>query len=283
MVKKPIFPIGASLMVLIIFLAIQPSQGLSASGIVWKEEIAPNDHITHEIDVSSNEDEAPFNLTVEVMDWLQNPSGANIAVEHNLNMSDYSAKDFLRASPESFHLEPGATQKVLIEGDVPSDPGSGGKYAIISVQSGTIQNDINTNQDATETKSMVGMQLAINTMVLLTISGSDLAKIGQIESCSLEEPILTKQQNISLRFKNIGNYHYKFLANGVLRDAKGTALFNTSSNLMGSILPSSYQDIQLSMVPPEELQPGTYMVDVSAKLEDGTVLDTKEIAFEIKS
>jgi hypothetical protein len=72
--------------------------------------------------VSLRENEALMDLQVDIQDWGQTWTEAIRSWKRA--QSSCSARGFLQASPASFHLEPGGSQKVLVEGDIPEDVGS---------------------------------------------------------------------------------------------------------------------------------------------------------------
>ncbi|MDM7913185.1 MAG: hypothetical protein QUS09_08825, partial [Methanotrichaceae archaeon] len=158
---------------LFLLLFVPVSFGLGVEGVIFEAEAAPGQHVDHEMTVSLRENEAPMDLQVDIQDWGQTLDGSNQELGEG-EKSNCSAKGFLHASPASFHLEPGGSQKVLIEGDIPENVGSGGRYALISVHSPiTVEADEGS-------EGSVGVAVAINALVRLTISGTELLKRAEI-------------------------------------------------------------------------------------------------------
>jgi hypothetical protein len=178
--------------------------------------------------------------------------------------------------PSQFHLEPGATQVIKVEGDIPNNVGSGGRYAIISIRSNPVSK-------MTAGQSVVGFSLGLDVPVLFTISGTDLVKKGEITNLSVEEPISGEQENVSLLFRNTGNYHYSGFAKAELTDTNGTQLSNATTPVtISSLFPTFSRLFRLSLVPSSRLRPGTYQINATVNLEDGTILATKKTSFQIK-
>ncbi len=257
---------------LLLFVPI--SFGLGVEGVIFEAEAAPGQHVDHEITVSLRDNEAPMDLQVDIQDWGQTLEGSNQELEEGA-VAIYSAKGFLKASPSSFHLEPGESQKVLVEGDIPEDVGPGGRYALISVHS------LPTVGEDEGSEGSVGVAVAINALVRLTISGTEISRIGEITDIRAEDPS-EECQNISLIFKNTGNYHYKACAKASLKDKKGNLLTNSSSPVSSNIIPSAARIFSLSLTPEKDILPGTYSISAIVEEEDGTVLATKETEIEIK-
>jgi hypothetical protein len=271
-VKKYCYALVAILSM--IALAMAPAGAmLTFSGVEFRADAAPGYHLSHNITVNLSSDEpSAYNFLVEALDWYQNPSGSNIGVKENPDIAPYSAKNLLFISPQNFTLKPGTSQDIKIEGKMPE--GDGGRYAVIFVY---------TSPKAGNGGQGIGVSVGANTLVILTISGSKQIKTGEIENLSLLEPIMAKQQNISIKFKNTGNYLYKVHVISSLKDEKGNILATDSSDIRGSIIPTATRQIKFSLIPKSELKPGTYAVGINVTLEDGTILDSKETKFELKN
>jgi hypothetical protein len=99
----------------------------------------------------------------------------------------------------------------------------------------------------------------------------------------VDEPILAMQQNISLIFKNTGNIHYRVMADSTLKGKNGQLLANASLGSVSSIDPASSRLFEIKLIPKDKLSAGTYVVNVEAKLEDGTILASEEREVRIES
>ncbi|VVB71757.1 Uncharacterised protein [uncultured archaeon] len=151
------------------------------------------------------------------------------------------------------------------------DVGSGGRYAIVNIHS------------KPQGSGTVGVSLAINIPVRLTINGTEQIKTGKITGIKLKEPLSSKQQNVTVSFENTGNYHYFVGLNASLNDKVGTVLARASiPQSFSVVIPRSTRDIEFSLRPGSGLEAGDYTVNATVSLEDGTVLDRKEVGFTIK-
>lgn len=253
---------------LFILIFLPASSGLGVEGVIFEADASPGQHVEHEMTVSLRENEAPIDLQVDIHDWGQALDGSNQELEDGTK-SSYSAKGFLKASPASFHLEPGGSQKVLVEGDIPEDVGSGGRYALISIHS-------LVPREEEESGGSVGVAVAINALVRLTISGTELSRIGEITDMNIECPTSSEHQNISLTFNNTGNYHYKALAKADLKDKEGNLLASSSSPLSSNIIPSVARIFSICLTPEKTLDPGTYSISAIVEDEEGSALASKE-------
>lgn len=249
------------------------ASALNVVGVVLDRSVNPGESISHELNVTLAENEGPMNLTVEIMDWKQQLDGVNYPVNDS-EASVFSAKEFFTATPREFRLDQGASQKVLITGTIPSDVGSGGRYAIFSVKSGAMP----SAQDPG-----VGVAVAVNGLIRLTIAGSELDKSGEITELTVAEPVSKTETNASMIFHNTGNVHYQIGASMVLEDKDGNVLANATQPRSSNIIPEASRLIELSLKPENELEPGMYKILSNATLADGTVLATKELQFEIDS
>lgn len=264
-----------SMIAVILLLSLAPTSfGLGLEGVIFEAEAAPGQHVSHEITVSLRENEGPMDLQVEILDWGQSLDGSNQELEVGA-VACCSAKDFLRASPDRIHLESGESQKILVEGDVPKDVGSGGRYALISVHSPA------SGDEALGSEGMVGVAVAINSLVRLTISGTELQRTGEIADLSTAGPSNAQNQNITLIFKNTGNYHYRARAEAVLKDGEGNILASSQTPLSSNIIPCASRIFEVPLMPEKDLLPGTYRIIAAVKQEDGGVLATKEMEIDI--
>ncbi len=266
-----------SAFILIATMAIMPiCPGLGVEGVVFDADVAPGDRISHEMIISLRDGEAPMDLAVEVTDWNQSQDGVNQpdAMHNTSHPYPYSAMGFLSADPARLHVEPGESQKIAVKGDIPQDVGAGGRYALISIYG--MPGKMNQ-----EPENSVGISVAVNALVRLTISGSELIKHGEIIDANMDKPISGKHQNLSLIVRNTGNYHFKALAEAALRDDKGRDLAKSSSPLSSNILPMAERLFFVSLVPEQELGPGAYSVNATVRTEDDILLASKEMKFKL--
>lgn len=246
------------------------SAGLGVSGAIFEANVTPDQHISHEMIVKTDATDQPMDIVVEVIGFGRSLDGANAKIEPDLDNSPYTARPFLNVSPTSFHLEPGGSEKVMLQGIIPTNVGEGGRYALINIRSLPIG------------KGNVGMAVAIDVPVRLTIANTRLIKKGEITNLSIDKPILQKAQNVSLLFNNTGNYHYNAFAEAALMDKNGKVLANASTPLTtSSIIPMTARLFRMELTPRQKLWPGSYKINSTVRLEDGTMLAAKEISFKV--
>jgi hypothetical protein len=131
-------------------------------------------------------------------------------------------------------------------------------------------------------KGNIGFKLAAQIPVTITVLGEDINYSGEIKNLSIDHLPSAKQQNISFIFTNTGNYHYKVKVESLLKDKAGTILANASEPMsFFPVLPLYSMLLKTSLVPQDQLKPGTYYVEVKVSLEDGTVLASKESELKV--
>ena len=246
------------------------SSALGTSGSILEKEVVPGDHLTHIMHVKLDSSDQPMDIQVELLGYGQSEDGAKRELNASLDTSPYSARPFLKVSPASFHLDPGKTQDVTLEGDIPKNIGSGGRYALVKIHSGIMG------------KGMVGFSLAIDVPILLTVSGSEIQNKGEIENLSLEQPVLADNQTLSLLFKNTGNHHYKPKVQAMVKNKDDSIASNVSVTSPISVLPTYSRLFKFDLNPKTPLKPGTYNLNATVRA-DGNVIATKEVSFEVKS
>lgn len=249
-------------------LLVTTSAGFSVSGSILKTEVSPGQEVNHIMTVKNGEDASPLDLTAEVFGFGISLTGGNLKFDSDHDTSPYSARAFFEVSPKKFSLGPGESQEVVLEGRIPEDVGSGGRYAIVNIKTEPMGS------------GNVGVITAIDVPVMLTIKGSELIETGDIT----ELEVLDEDEGlvVQLLFKNTGNHHYKASSEAVIQDESGEVVAETSTPLEGSsILPGDERQFKIQLDQEMELPSGSYTVEVSVIHEDGTVLDTEETTFEV--
>lgn len=262
----------------LLFLIFLPcTQAVTVSGVIFDPEADAGEHVSHEITVSLRDTENATDLTVDLYDWNQTIDGGNIIDEEGNVKTPYSAKSFLKVAPSSIHLEPGSSEKVLVEGDIPEDAAPGGRYAIVSIK-GAPRPAPGEEEDQA---SRVSVVIAYNVLIMIKVRG-DIDQSAEITDLSVEEPISAEQQNVTLTLKNTGNFHYKPDIEIAIKDKDGNSLANETLITDSSIFPPFSNEFKLSLNPESELEPGTYLLDAKVSLKDGTEVASKEMEIEIR-
>jgi hypothetical protein len=270
MLKSKFASISMGLIFLLLATNIA-SAGLLVGNAILEKDIAPGDHISHLMTVTTRDSDPSMDFKVEVMGYGQSPDGSNNELNASQDTSPYTARPFLKVSTDSFHLDPGKSQQITLDGDIPKDVGSGSRYALVNIQSLPLGNQ------------SVNVILAVDVPVRLTINGSEILNKGEIESINLVAPVSADKQMLSLILKNTGNHHYKAQVYAEVKDKEGSIVTNASTPLVFPILPTYSRLLKLSLTPKIPFKPGTYNVNVTFSMMDGTILANKETSLEIKS
>ena len=245
------------------------SAGLRVDGAVFDAVADPGEHVSHTATVSTKTTDSPLDMKVEIFGYGQAIDGSSVALNETQDTSPYSARPFLKANPESFHLDPGESRSVVIDGTIPSDAAVGGRYAIINILSARASN------------ASVRINVAVNIPVRITVNGTGVLDAGEISNLTLHEPISGKEQDVSFVLKNTGNHHYKFLAEATLKDSSDRIVANTTARQAARSVPGYPRQIELKLIPAESLPAGMYNLTTEVKTDGGAILASEETTFEV--
>jgi len=255
---------------LFLMATIPAFASLKVTGWLFEKEVAPGDSLSYIIPISTDSSDGPTDVQGDIIEYSQTLDGFNTGADISHDASPYSAKPFLTVSPERIHLEPGDSKEITVGGIVPTDVGSGGRYAVINVHTVSGNN------------GSLSFGAGFDIPIRLTINGSELLHTGEIQNLSLAKPVTAKEQNISFIFKNTGNHHYKIQSDAIVMDKDGNVAANaTEPNPGASIIPDASRLIEFNIRPKDTLKPGDYSANVTVKTTDGTFLATKEIKFQL--
>lgn len=251
---------------LCILMALSTSgAGLIVSGALLQMDVAPGDHINHTVTLSLKEDEEPTEAVAGVFGHGMRLDGARVPTEDTPEMAPYSAAGFLTVSPETAEIKPGEPTVFIIEGTVPEDVGSGGRYALVNIAT------------PPRGEGRIGIALAAIVPVVLTISGTELVHTGEISELNLSD------EQVSVAFKNTGNHHFRASAEAVVEDDDGEVVASVTAPLMyTALIPAATWLFEMEIDYEGDLEPGTYTVEATVLNADGELLDTKEETFEIE-
>jgi hypothetical protein len=243
--------------------------GLAVSGAKIQDSIVSGVTKTYNINVTDNTAD-PMDISIEITGLGNYLSGALKPIGVEEDLSPYTAREWVTASPSSFHLEPGQSQAVTVTVNVPNDIGDGGRYAIVY---------IHNNPSGT---SGIVFVTAIAAQVILTIEGSNPTISGDITSIDIPQAVSEQLFSVTATIQNTGNYHYKLTCNGTVRDSLdqvvGTA-WQTDS--VYNLIPTFSQQVAVGMNISQTLSPGIYTVEITAYTQDGTFLDSSSKTFVI--
>lgn len=260
------FPIAA---IVALLLLVPTSSAYGLAGAVFMKQVAPGQEISHRITVLNDENASLMNFTAQIYGFARDMNGIDIEVPSDEDTGSFTARPFLSIEPESFSLGPGEKKAVFINGTVPEDVGSGGKYALAAIKT------------APRSSESVSVTTAIHAYVLLTVNDSELSQTGKIAALNASKT--DKGADVSLVFENTGNVHYKPLIDAVLKNEAGIVLARgeIKEGAPSYVLPESSYIFRMKLAVDGGLSPGNCSLEARATLEDGSLLDSKEIRFEI--
>jgi len=145
--------------------------------------------------------------------------------------------------------------------------GSGTRYAVMHIETEPHGN------------GTVGIALAINVPIALTILRTKLVQTGNITNMDLVNA--TEGLVGQVIFKNTGNHHYRAQAWSTLSNEAGFVVANFTTQVTNSSIIPPYSFQFLSPLAAEELSPGTYLLNVTVRRDDGAFLDEDSKAFSI--
>jgi len=222
------------------------------------------------MNISTNPGDPPMDLVVDVLGLGQSLQQSNTGLLPEKDTSPYSARTFITVSPQKFHLEPGASQEVKATIAVPQDAGMGGRYAMITIH------------NAPTGSGSTLIVTAISVPMVITLTGSGATKTGAITKLTVADLIPGQPIKIITELKNTGNSHYKVKTNVSITDSAGKVVATGGTDASSrSIVPPFTGAYDVNIATP--LPVGTYTITSVASRDDGTVLDTKTIPYEIKS
>lgn len=240
----------------VMLLLLPPSlalAGLRVSNAKLEADGSPGEVISHTMSVGIRETDAPMDIAVEVRD-----------------LGEYSATSFIAIDNPSFHLESGESQEVIATITIPADVGDGGRYAIIGIKQKPPPGE------------GVGIMVAVDVLVRLTIKDSHLVHEGKIAELTAGKAVSGQPVDILTTFQNTGNHHFKVSGEVTVTDAWGKVLDTIYMSLTASpVIPSLSTQLKAMFIPQGELPLGVYSIKSKVMLEDGTLLDEAEGSFEV--
>ncbi|HNY33969.1 MAG TPA: hypothetical protein PKK68_04865 [Methanothrix soehngenii] len=252
---------------LVIFLVVSTSTGLTVRGAAFIGEVSPGQKIVHTMTVSLEDNETSQKMTADVYGFAMNMDGTNMELSPEDDTGPFTARTFLSVEPKNFTIEPGVPQKVNLTGTVPEDSIPGGRYAIVSLKT------------EPEGNKSISITSEFQVLVLLTIKDSAQEKTGTITDLNISTG---NNVSVNLVFENTGNVYYKPFIGAVLKDDSGqVAIEIPPKKISASILPTNSRRCSFDVAPLSNLTSGKYTIEVDVTLEDGTLLDSKEIELKI--
>lgn len=253
---------------ILILSAIAPVSGIMVGGIRLVTDVSPGDHILHLITVDIGDDGEAVDVVAQLKGCGMALDGSRVQLVPEEDTEPYTARNFLKVTPERTTIEPGTRADFVLEVNVPEDVGAGGRYALVNIATVPVGGGV------------VGVSSAVEIPVFLTIEGTELIETGEITNMEVSEVEGGLQVDVML--ENTGNHHYKAGAEALLVDDEGNVVAEASvPTSENSIIPTYTRLFAIQFDPAEEFTLGTYTVEATVIKEDGTVLDTEETTFEV--
>jgi len=249
-----------------------PAGTLSVVPPIVSLTVAPGATATADLTIHSGVLEK---ISLQAQGLGQSPDGSFTYVAADKDASAYSARSMLSVSPTSLQMQPGDDQKITVSVSVPRDAGAGTRYALIRITGTPGTGDQN-----------VGLGVELGVPALISLANTTASHLGSVEGLTVDaaggQPLVVDGQ-----IRNTGNTHYGAAPNQVNADA---TLFDASNKQIAegrtvltgnSIVPTFSRDFKVSLAATKNLAAGHYRVQVTAKLQDGTLLGTAALAFDI--
>jgi hypothetical protein len=256
----------------IVFLILcpLPTLAIKVTGTKYVGSIAPGSSAVHTMTVSTNPNDPPMDLTVDVLGFGQLPQQSSTGLSPDKDTSPYSARTFITVSPQTFHLEPGGSQAVTATIAVPQGVGDGGRYAMLTIRNAPLGNGTTL------------IVTSISVPIVVTLTGTTTIKKGSITDVTISDVIPGQPIKITTSLKNTGNYHYKVKNDVSVTDTTGAVVTTGGTDVsVSSIMPTFTQNYIVNLDTP--LPPGTYTASSKISTEDGIVLDTKTATFVVQA
>jgi hypothetical protein len=258
---KKLAIIGAFLAVCIAFILASPvlAGGLSVSGGKIDVTVNPGSNSTQIMNVENTSDTA-MNIVVDVEGYGESASNDFVVLSPADDTGLYSARSWLSVSPSSFSLAPGGSQPITVTINVPIGTGSGGRYAIVMIQT------------VPASGQQVATVSAVAARVLLTVNGYSTDTSSQITAV---EPVPSTSGNtagVMVTAANNGNYDYTPQIQTTLKNVDKVIATSDFVHPGWPILPGFSRQYQMTFTGQGTIPAGKYQVDVTVKDDAGNVI-----------
>ena len=230
-----------ALLGLLFFLSASPalaSPGLTVSHLGGKglsPEVSPGESYSWTLLASIGKDDAATDVLIEVLGYGDGDSGVE-PVLPEADKSTYSARTFIQPYKVTLHVEPGETKQVEVTVTIPSDVGSGGRYATLRFSTSAPEGEA------------VNIISAIVLPVKFTIKDSQLIHSGQVTGVTSGKAVSGQPIEIFTSFRNTGNHHFKIEGQIEIRDA-GDNHIDTVHITTSSPIPDGTKRIKTTYIP----------------------------------
>lgn len=258
-----------TILLLVAILCIAPTSAITLDGTKYMGTIPAGGSGIHTMTISIGKDEKPADITITVMGFGQALNKGYSPLSPTEDLSPYSARPFISLSSATIHLTPGVPETVTATISLPSNVGSGGRYALIEVYPIPEKGQLVTTE--------------ISVPVLITVSGTTPTISGSITNIEVADVVAGQPLSVITTLKNTGNYHYYHSVNQInIADANGVTLANISTSpAIDAVIPGSTVQY-VGELNVKSLPVGSYKVTSKVLTADGNVLDEKSISYEVK-
>jgi hypothetical protein len=250
---------------------ILADSGTTINGSYLVSDVSPGQTLKHLMTVTNNNSTASSDIKVTVAGILQSPSGSYKALAADEDSYFQSAREFISLDKISFTLQPGTSQPIEANIDIPLNVKDGGYYSLISFEI------------KSSAQQAVAYVTTINVPIFLTIKNTRLIHTGKIISVNSTRTESGKPVIISTLLQNTGNHHFKVKEQIAITDDTGRLLDTIFISPPGSVIPTMSKEIQATYIPKSGLSSGNYQIQSKVALEDGTLLDEATGSFEVKA
>jgi len=257
-------------MALILAVSAPAFAGLRVAGSPVYANITPGESGSGVITVTNTDAERSIDVAVDVRGLGNYLSGAINILQADADLSPYTGRGYVSASPSSFSLEPGQSQAVTVTVDLPGDVGDGGRYAVVFIHT-------------VAAGSGVSISAAVASQVYITVKDSNLTFTGEITALEMAPPQSQQPFSVSATVQNTGNYHYKLSFNGTVKNSQGQIVGETiSTTSVYTLMPTFSQKVdQIPFSIHSDLPAGLYTVEVEARTQEGVFLNSRTVQFSL--
>jgi P pilus assembly chaperone PapD len=233
--------------------------GLSVSGGKIEATVNPGSNSTRTINVQNTSD-AVMNIGVDVEGYGLSTGNDFVVLAPADDTGLFSARSWLAVSPSNFSLKPGDSQAVTVNLNIPAGAGSGGRYAIVMIQ--TIP----------APGQQVATVSAVAARVILTVSGNSQDTTSQITAVDAPKSTGQATAGVMVTLANKGNYHYSPQIQATVKNGDKIVATGTITNPGWPILPGYSRQYQINLTGQEAIAAGKYQVDVTVKDDSGKAI-----------
>jgi hypothetical protein len=256
----------------------QGDAGLGVENVLGEYTVSPGQVVEHAMRISLGATApAPLEVKIEPRGLGQGPDGSTVALTDAEDKSPQSARAyFQKLDRGELHLEPGDSVSVKATFAIPNDAEPGTRYADIYIHSQPTGS------------GRVGVVLAANVPILLTIPGAPMVETGTITSLDVPTPLSGRPIKLTATAVNTGNHHFKADAVFTLLDPAGQVVTRQVVPMSGSsLLPGFPRLYQASMSMLDRaavgLPAGTYTAEAALRHSDGRTLEMKRTPVQINA